>query len=277
VVRAAWAGTFGGAVARPRLALLRASLRAQLAYRLSFVLLTVGAALATFFDFLMIAVIFTHLPRLAGWSLYEIGLLYGIAGVAFGLTDLCIGTLDSLPQLIREGTFDVVLVRPVGALYQVLAKEFGMRRLGKVGQSAGVLGYSIAHLHVAWSAPKVGVLAMALVTAPLIFGSVWVIAMTQVFWTIDTGEVANAFTYGGSFIASYPINLFARWLRDLLAFVVPMAFVSYYPALFILGRPDPVGLPPFAPLLTPAVAAGMVLLARAVWRTGVRHYRGTGS
>jgi ABC-2 type transport system permease protein len=265
------------ATARPHLALLRASLRAQLAYRLSFVLLTISAGLATFMDFLVVAAIFTHLPRLAGWSLPEVGLLYGIAGVAFGITDLCIGTLDSLPQLIREGTFDVVLVRPIGTLYQVLAREFGMRRAGKVVQSGAVLAYSMAHVDVTWAPPKVAMLAAALVTAPLIFGSVWVIVITHVFWTIDTGEVANSFTYGGSFIASYPINLFAGWLRDLLAFVIPMAFVSYYPALLILGRPDPIGLPPFTPLLTPAVAAGLVVLAWVVWRTGVRHYRGTGS
>jgi ABC-2 type transport system permease protein len=123
----------------------------------------------------------------------------------------------------------------------------------------------------------VGMLAMALVTGPLIFGSVWVIAIAHVFWTVETGEVANSFTYGGSFVASYPINLFTGWLRDLLAFVIPMAFVAYYPALFILGRPDPIGLPPFTPLLSPAVALCLLVLARAVWRTGVRHYRGTGS
>ena len=263
--------------ARPHLWLLRASLRAQVAYRLSFALLTVTAALATFMDFLVIGAIFTHLPRLAGWSLPEIGLLYGIAGVAFGITDICVGALDAFPQIIRDGGFDVLLVRPVGTLYQVLAREFAMRRFGKVAQAGAILAYSIAHLHVTWSAPKVAMLASTLVTGPLIFGSVWVMAMTHVFWTVDTGEVANAFTYGGSFLTSYPINVFAGWLRDLLAFVIPMAFVAYYPVLLVLGRPDPVGLPSFTPLLTPAVAAGVVVLAAAVWRTGVRHYRGTGS
>ena len=266
-----------GSAARPHLALLGASVRSQLSYRLSFALLTVTAMLATFMDFLVIAAIFTHLPRLGGWSLPEIGLLYGIAGVAFGVTDLCIGTLDSLPQMIRDGSFDVVLVRPVGTLFQVVAREFGMRRFGRVAQGAAVLLFSMAHVSVAWTPARLAMLAGALVTAPLIFGSVWVIVITHVFWTVDTGEVANSFTYGGSFVAQYPINLFATWLRDLLAFVVPMAFVSYYPVLLILGRPDPIGMPPFTPLLTPAVAAGLVALARAVWRTGVRHYRGTGS
>lgn len=262
---------------RPHLALLGASLRAQMAYRLSFALLTLSAMLATFMDFLVVAAIFTHLPRLAGWSLYEVGLLYGVAGVGFGITDLCIGTLDSLPQMIRDGSFDVILIRPVGTLYQVLAREFGLRRLGKVAQAGSVLFFSMAHAGIDWTPPRLATLAAALVTGPLIFGSIWVIAITQVFWTVDTGEVANSFTYGGNFLASYPINLFAGWLRDLLAFVVPMAFVAYYPVLLILGRPDPIGLPAFTPLLTPAVAAGLVLVAFLVWRTGVRHYRGTGS
>jgi ABC-2 type transport system permease protein len=266
-----------GPAARPHLALLSASLRAQLSYRLSFALLTLSSALSSFMDFLVIAAIFTHLPRLGGWSLPEIGLLYGISGLSFGITDLCIGTLDSLPEIVRDGGFDIVLLRPVGALYQVLAREFGLRRFGKILQGAGVLAFSLAHLHVAWSAPRVAMLATALVTAPVIFGSVWVTVITHVFWTVDTQEVANAFTYGGSFMAQYPINVFAGWLRDLLAFVVPIAFVAYYPALFILGRPDPIGLPSFTPLLTPAVAVASVVVARAVWRTGVRHYRGTGS
>src|SRR5262249_14398584 len=154
-------------------------------------------------------------------SLPEIALLYGVAALAFGVTDIGIGALDQLPRVIRDGSFDVVLLRPLGTLYQVVAREFGMRRLGKVGQATAVLVYALANVQVAWTPPKAGMLAMALVTAPLIFGSVWVIAISHVFWTIDSGEVANAFTYGGSFLASYPINLFTTWLRDLLAFVVP--------------------------------------------------------
>jgi len=261
----------------PHLALVRASVRSQMTYRTSTVLLTIGAALATFMDFLMIAAIMGHLPTLDGWSLPEVGLLYGIAGVAFGITDMCVGNLDLLPRQIRDGTFDVVLVRPVGSLFQVLAMEFGVRRVGKVLQSGAVLAISLTRLHVAWTGPKVAMLAVAPVTASLIFGSVWVIAISQVFWTVDTGEVANSFTYGGSFLTSYPISIFSGWLRDLLAFVIPMAFVSYYPALFILGRPDPLGLPAFTPLLTPLVALAMLGVAGLIWRTGVRHYRGTGS
>jgi ABC-2 type transport system permease protein len=159
----------------------------------------------------------------------------------------------------------------------VVTSEVALRRIGKIAQAAGILAFALAHLHIDWTLPRASMLLLSLVTGPLIFGSVWVIVMSHVFWTVDTGEVANAFTYGGSLLASYPINVFGRWLRDLLAFVVPMAFVAYYPTIFVLGHSDPLGLPGYVPLLTPVVAAVMPWLAYAVWRQGVRHYRGTGS
>ncbi|HEX4216046.1 MAG TPA: ABC-2 family transporter protein [Candidatus Dormibacteraeota bacterium] len=259
------------------LAVVRASLRAQLTYRVSFAMLVVASAGATSMDFAVVATIFTHLPRLEGWTLSQIALMYGIAGIGFGVTDLAVGSLDSLPAYVKQGTFDAFLIRPLGTLYQVVTSEVALRRVGKIAQGAGILVFALLHLHIAWTLPRAGMLLMSLVTGPLIFGSVWVIVMSHVFWTVDTGEVANAFTYGGSFLASYPINIFGTWLRDLLAFVVPMAFVAYYPTIFILGRPDPLGLPGFVPLLTPVLAVLLPWLAGGVWKQGVRHYRGTGS
>ena len=258
-------------------ALIRASVRSQVTYRLSLALMLVGSVGANLAEFSVVVVIFLHLPRLAGWSLYEIGFIYGISGIGFGLTDLAVGNLDKLPALIRSGDFDGLLLRPLNSLVQVLLGEIGIRRIGTIAQAAAVLAVSLAHLGIQWTPLRAAVFAMSFVTGPLIFGSVWVIVMTHVFWTVDSGEAANAFTYGGRYFTAYPVNIFGGWLRDLLAFVVPLAFVAYYPALVILGRPDPLGLPPAVPLLTPAIAVAMPFVARTVWTAGVRHYRGTGS
>ena len=75
--------------------------------------------------------------------------------------------------------------------------------------------------------------------AIVIFGSVWTIGSCLSFWTTDGGEFTNAFTYGGNFLAQYPIDIYSTWLRRFLAYIVPLAFVCYFPALYILGKPDP--------------------------------------
>ena len=96
------------------------------------------------------------------------------------------------------------------------------------------------------------------------------------FWTVEGREAANAFTYGGAFLAQYPINIYDRWLRRFLAYVVPMAFISYFPALHILGKTDPLGLPQVLQVASPVIALATALVASMVWRFAVRHYQSAG-
>jgi len=112
--------------------------------------------------------------------------------------------------------------------------------------------------------------------AIVIFGSVWVVGGCLSFWTTDGGEFTNAFTYGGNFLAQYPVDILSAWLRRFLAYIVPLAFVCYFPALYILGKRDPLGLPRVVDFLSPVVALTAALIAGFVWRFAVRHYRSAG-
>jgi len=58
---------------------------------------------------------------------------------------------------------------------------------------------------------------------------------------------------------------------------LPAIFLNYYPALFFLDKPDPLGMPAFAPFLAPLVGIGLLLASFAFWRFGLRHYTGTGT
>jgi ABC-2 type transport system permease protein len=271
-------------VARPALATLEiyahlvgASIRSRAQYRLSFALDFVATFVGALSEFVAILVLFSHLPVLGGWSLPEVAFLYGVAGISFALTDMLVGHLDNFGDLIRTGTFDVLLVRPLGSLFQVVASELAIRRLGRVGQAAAVLVYALATVHVAWSPARIGMLLLTLVTGTSIFTGIWIAGASISFWTTEIREVVNAFTYGGSYLASYPINLFGVWLRRFLAFVVPAAFIAYYPCTLILGKSDPVAGLPWLGLLSPVVAVAALMAARVAWHAGVRRYRSTGS
>lgn len=258
------------------LRLVAARIRSQLQYPGSFALQTAGMFLISFVDFAEILVIFANVPALGGWSIAEVALLYGISGLTFALTDLAIGHLDMLPRLVREGTFDLVLVRPRGTLYQVLTYDFQIRRLGKIAQAAAVLVIALLVLHIEWTPARAAMLAIAIPSGVAIFVAVWVAAICIVFWTTEGNEAANAFTYGGSYLTHYPINIYDPWLRRLLAFAIPTAFVAYFPALFLLGKSDPLGLPPALQVASPAVAAVACAGAAVVWSFAVRHYQSAG-
>jgi len=257
--------------------LMRAQAAAQFQYRVSFFLQSLGQFLATFVDLLTILLLFHRFPNLAGWTLPEVAFLYGLGTTAFGFSDMLCGGFDSLSKMIKTGTFDRILTRPAGTFVQVLASDLQIRRLGRIAQGAIALGMALSWLDLTWTVPKVLVAIMALVSGTVVFTAIWVIGAAITFWTVETSEVTNVFTYGGSELVSYPMPIYADGVRRFFTYVVPLAFVSYLPALYILEHPDPLGLPPFLQLASPLVAVVFLLAARGCWELGVRHYQGTGS
>ena len=151
-----------------------------------------------------------------------------------------------------------------------------MRRVGKVLQGLAVLVYALVVVDVDWTVGRALAIPLAIVAGALIYGAVWVALATIAFWIVDAIEFVNAFTYGGSFLSQYPIGIFARWLRGLVVFLVPVAFVAYFPALYVLDKDDELGLPRALQYASPLVAVLAVLVAGAVWRNAVRHYRSAG-
>lgn len=256
--------------------LVAARIRSQLQYRLSFWLNLVGNVLISFLDFAAILILFSRVEALGDWSVAEVGLLYGISCVAFALTDLVIGHLDLLPTMIRTGDFDLVLVRPLGSLFQVVSSDFSMRRIGKAFQGAVVLVVSLVALDLDWTIGRAAMLPLAIAAGAVIFSGVWVAFATITFWLVDSTEVANAFTYGGNFLAQYPVNIFSGWLWRLVVFVVPLAFVAYFPSLYILGKEDALGLPRALQFASPLVAVASALAGATIWRFAVRRYRSAG-
>jgi ABC-2 type transport system permease protein len=206
-----------------------------------------------------------------------VAFLYGTTSTAFGLTDLALGSMDRLGRRVRDGTLDTLLLRPAPVLAQVAADRFALRRLGRVVQGLLVLGWAVARVDVAWTPLKVLLLPVSLVSGAAIFGAVFVAGAAFQFRAGDASEVQSSVTYGGNTMLQYPPTVFSKELVRGVVFVVPLAFVNWLPALYVLGRPDPLGLPRWVDFLSPPVALVCCALSGAAWRAGLRSYRSTGS
>ncbi len=258
-------------------AIAGAWVRAGFTYRTSFVVLTSTGMILTFLDFAIILIMFSHLDALGGFTLTQIAVLYGLSGFAIGVADLLLGNAEMLGQRVRDGTLDQMLVRPVPALVQVAADRFALRRVGRVLQSGAVLGWGLSAAPIDWTPLRVLVLASALVCGSLIFASLFVLGGAFQVFAGDASEVANAFTYGGNTLTQYPLAIYPVEVVRAVTFIVPLAFVNWYPALYVLGVDDPFDLPAAFQVASPVVAALFVAVAALTWRTALRHYRSTGS
>ncbi|MEW1796885.1 ABC transporter permease [Streptomyces niveus] len=252
-------------------------MRSTMTYRASFAMTAFGNFAVTAFDFIAILMMFSHVDRLGGYSLPEVAFLYGAAGASFGLADLAMGSTDRLGRRIRDGTLDTLLVRPAPVLAQVAADRFALRRLGRITQGLLVLGYALATVDIAWTPVKVAMILMMILSGAVIFSAVFVAGAAFQFWAQDAAEVQNSFTYGGTTLLQYPPTVFAKDLVRGVTFVVPLAFVNWLPALYVMDRDDPLGLPDWVAFLPPLVAAGFCAVAGLAWRAGLRGYRSTGS
>lgn len=205
-------------------------------------------------------------------------MLYAITSMSFGLAELFGAGIDAFDETIRRGEFDRVLLRPVGPFMQVVSSEFRLRRLGRITQGLLVFIFALSLLPgLKWTALKLAVLPIAIVSGALVFIAILLLGATLCFWTIQTTELTNILTYGGREMLSYPLTIYNQGLQRFFLFVVPLAFGTYIPTCYLLGRPLPFGLPVEIAFAAPLVALAFALIAGATWRFGVRHYQSTGS
>ena len=228
--------------------------RSSMTYRVSFAVTVLGNGVVTLLDFVGILLMFSQVDSLGGWSLPEVAFLYGLSATSFGIADLVLGSMDVLGARIRDGSFDTLLVRPAPVLAQVGADRFALRRLGRITQGALVLGWALTAVDVDWSAAKVLLVPVMVVSGAVIFSAVFVAGAAFQILAQDAAEVQNAFTYGGTTLLQYPPTVFGKDLVRSVTFMLPLAFVNWVPAAYVLGRPYPIGLPQWAAFASPLVA-----------------------
>ena len=87
----------------------------------------------------------------------------------------------------------------------------------------------------------------------------------------------NIFTYGGIEMMTYPMSVYSTNLRRFFTYIVPAIFINYYPALYILDKPDPFDMPAGDHWLAPVVGVGMLIAALTFWNFGIQHYQSPGT
>ncbi len=253
------------------------SLRAQMQYRISFFLSTLGQLLSTGIEFVGILALFDRFGSLDGWSLAEVAFFYGLVNVAFAFTDMLSRGFDHVGDLVRTGDFDRMLLRPRSTVLQLIGQEFTLKRLGRLLQGGIVLLWATLYLDVEWSLPVMVLTAATVICGTLFFLGLFVNIGTLSFWTTETLELMNVLTYGGIEAAKYPLAIYRPWFRRFFTLVIPMGCVTYFPILAILGKPDPLGTSLAFQYAAPLFGMLYFLLSLVVWRFGLRHYRSTGS
>ncbi len=259
--------------------LLRIQVRSQLQYPTSFIMEVISTTFILGFYFIAFALTFTRFDEIGGWTLGEIAFIWGLGEFSFGAMDMLFSGFDydAFGPMVRRGRFDQLLLRPVNITLQVLGSRFVLRRLGKMAEGLIIFIFGLSQLEVHWTALKLIYLPVLSISQVLFFGALFIIGATTTFWTTERLEILNVFTYGGNEVMSYPMYIFPRPIRWIFTYLVPLIFMSYFPAVFLLDKPDPFNAPGILSFSAPFVAMLMFFLALRFWRYGIKNYQSTGS
>lgn len=248
--------------------------RAHLEYEADFWIGIIGAFLRHVGGFVFIWVLFSRLTSVHGWTLWEMTFLYALATIPLGLVEVFFDGQWVLWSLIQRGDFDRLLLRPLSPALQVITQLSSIHGLGSVILGSGVLVVSLANLHPAWTPGKTLYLLGVLASSVLIMGSINYITNCSFFWDPGANASFPLLVQNSVDFARYPLDLYARAAQMFVTFVLPFAFISYYPTLLLLDKITPTPLLSYlSPLAGPAVA----VLASLVWSRCLLLYQGTGN
>ena len=261
------------------LRLISVQIRSQLQYPTAFWLDVIGTGVSLAAFFVSLALILQRFGDLGGWRIGEIAFLFGLLEASFGVMDMVFAGFDpaNFGRRVRRGTFDQLLLRPISITVQVLGDDFILRRLGRIVQGAVIFAIALNTVDIHWTLGKLVYLPFVVLGIVSFFGGLFIIGSTITFWTVDSIEVMNIFTYGSSELISYPMHIYPDWMRSFFTYVLPAALLNYYPALYFLDKADPLGMPIFMRFLSPLAGLLVLLVGLFFLRFGIRHYQSTGT
>lgn len=260
----------------PYRSVLASRLRAQRAYRASFVTETIASLLVGVVELGEVWVLFHSVKSLGGLDFSAILLVFGLANATFSIAEIGVGHLDSLPTYLRAGTLDVFYLRPQPLLAQLVTTDIQLRRIARASVGLICAGIALGVNDIQWTVGTICMLVISLLGGVAVYAAIFVTAAGLQFFLINGPETTNAFVYGGSYASSQPAAVWPGPIKIIFGFLFPVAFCAYLPALQILRLPGPTMLPSWLAWLLPVAAVWAALLAMTAWRIGVRHYQGGG-
>lgn len=255
---------------------MRMMLRCATQYRASFLLQTLGQLIMTAGDLMAVLVLMNRFAHVGQWQPDEILVFFGVMQLSFSLTE-CFGRgITSFDQMIRNGQFDCLMLRPRSLLLQVVCSALDPRRLitSLVGLAAVWAGFT--RLGLSWSAERVILLVLSVTGGTFLLLGLFLIAAVVVFFSVRSIEMLNVLTYGGRSACQYPADIYPGPLRVLFTWVAPFVVCMQLPVSVMLGKPLlPVGFG--GACAAPLMGVAFFLLMSRLWYVGARHYRSTGS
>lgn len=250
----------------------RFSILAELEYRVNFL---TNAFMSIFWLVWGIAgasIFFAQRDEIGGWTYYQVLIVLGLFSMFTGIMEAFFRpNITSMIEAVRNGTFDFVLVKPVNSQFYASFHSLTMWRLVDILAGAGLIGYALYKLQVVPTVQQYFAFFALVLIALVIVYCFWLAMMTMSFWFVKVDNLAELF-YSFYEAARFPVSVYGTWLRAILTFVIPIAFITTVPATALIGSLEPIEM-----LFGLAIALVLLFGTNRLWNFAIRSYASASS
>ncbi len=247
------------------------NLRESTAYKLDFVLGVMAHLLMQASSLLLVVTVYSHTESMGGFSFAQSLILYGCSLLATGIEEFFLHNVWSISRHVNMGTLDGILLRPVKPVLMLIMDGTNIHGfiLGVCGMICLVIGFVQGHISFGWW--KCLWLILGSFSGAFIIFSITLIMETLAFWFTDVMNAVVMVDNLRQFV-KYPITIYQPLIKNILIFVIPYAFTSFFPATIMLDMKE---YRVYA-YLTPCIAIAMVILANLFFSFGLKFYHSSG-
>lgn len=257
--------------------LIQISLLSRMQYRANFIAGILGLIFWNVINLGLIAILVRSFSNLNSWTVWELVFLYCLWILGHSLYSLFFSHTPQMENYLIEGTFDQFLLRPASPLIQFLGRELQYIEIADL--LIGLTGISLAYtqLDLQWNGWKWAFFITAILSGAVIELAMNFLIACSAFWT---GRSRSSFILVNQFYAlvhQYPIDIFGTAFRVIVTGLIPVAFMNYYPALFLLDKVNQANPAPWLSYMSPLVALLLCGIVAVVWRLALNRYSSSGS
>lgn len=217
-------------------------------------------------------IFYANTRSIAGWTEGEAYLLLGTFMLVRAWMDILFTqNLGKIPELVRLGTMDFVLTKPVASQFFVSARYLSLDEVGSLLTAGIVVGYGYhkAGLSLTWT--QWAAWAYLALCGLAIFYAIQMLLMTLSFWLVRIDNL-TALADTVVFNARYPPSIYGARLRLFLTYLLPLVFLAAVPTLALKE-----GVRGHDLVLASALAGGFLWAAARFWRYATRAYTSASS
>ncbi len=228
-----------------------------------------------------IIIIFNKFDNINGWDLNQILVLFSFNWLCYSMSGFLFwAPMLGLGDIVQSGEFDSYLIRPMSPLLYLVFKQFQYTFLPRLIVAVIFIIKSFAKCGITVTVNNIFLILLYLVCGIVIHSCILICVGASSFLIIQNRQVGEVLTnsdYGLRTFVDYPLSIYNKFIRFILIFIVPYAFVNYFPMVTLLGKTSENPFGPVTLIMPIIVASIMCVIARVCWIKGMRKYESTGN